>query len=161
MASQSPGGPLNLINVNYYFPRSVDHYSFNENARMSHLPPVHGVENSPQQIWPWPWPMTFDLDPCDIWPWYMTITLTFDLDLSDLDLDTRDLDLGLPFLILGWKLRFLHFWPWPLTYNLDLQTLPRYDRRSVKSCKGDVHLSKGKQGAIFVTELNQILFPLQ
>ena len=58
--------------------------------------------------------MTYDLDPCNLWPW--PTTLTFDLDL-------RDLDIGQPFLILGWKLEFLHFlplWPWPLTYCRDI-----------------------------------------
>ncbi len=76
----------------------------NENARVSHLLRVDGVQNSPNN---------FDLNPVtltyDLWPW--TTTLTFDLDPCDLDL-------GPSFLKLGWKLEFLHFWPWwswPLT----------------------------------------------
>ncbi len=58
------------------------------------------------------------------WPW--STTLAFDLG----DLDPCELDLGPSFLKLGWKLEFLLFWlrwPWPLTYDLDLQTCPRYD----------------------------------
>ncbi len=48
----------------------------------------------------------FDLD---LRPWPLRpVTLTYDLDLFD-----HDLDLGPPFLILGWKLEFLHLWPWP------------------------------------------------
>ena len=53
-------------------------------------PRVDGVENSPN---------SFDLDLCD--------------------LDPSDLDIGLPFLKLGRKLGFLHFWPhWPWPSNL-------------------------------------------
>ncbi len=58
---------------------------------------------TPKRLWPWP----YDLD---LQPLTLTfMTLTFDLDF------------GLYFLILGWKLEFLHFltlWPWPLTYDL-------------------------------------------
>ena len=54
---------------------------WDENACVSHLPRVDGVESSTQQIWPWPcdldprnlwsWPTTFALDPdtCTLWPW--------------------------------------------------------------------------------------------
>ncbi len=70
---------------------------------------VDGVESSPQQIWPWPTTMTL---------------AAFDLDLSDPSLDSCDIDLGRPFLILGWKLEFLHL---TLTFDLDFQTRPRYD----------------------------------
>ncbi len=71
----------------------------------------------------WPWPNDLDLNPCEPVRWPLILTY-------DLVLDTRDLDLGPPFLIAGWKLEFLHFlpwWLWPLTYDLDLHTLPRYD----------------------------------
>ncbi len=72
----------------------------NENASVSHLPRVDGVESSP--------PNKCDLD-------LRPVTLTtFNLDLCDLDLWPL-------FLILGWKPDFLHFWPFwtrPMTFEL-------------------------------------------
>ncbi len=72
----------------------------NENACVSHLPRVDGVQNSSNNF-------NLDLRP---------LTLTCDLCVLDLDphdLDPHHLDLRPPFLKLGWKLEFLHFWPWP------------------------------------------------
>ncbi len=58
-------------------------------------------------LWPWPWPLS-------LWP------------------DPHDLDLRAPFLELGWKLKFLHFWPcWPLTCEFDLQTCHNSDLDTV------------------------------
>ena len=87
----------------------------NENTRVSHLPWVDGVERSPNRLDLDHVTLTYNRHPCYIWPWPTAL----DLDLCDLD--PPDLDLGPPFLILAWKLEFLHFWPWwpwPLTFKL-------------------------------------------
>ena len=133
-----------------WVPCIIDH----ENARMSQLPRVDGVES-----------FTFNKFYLNIQPWPLwSLTLTYDLDLDqcDLDLDPHNLNIRLwplrpltltydpdlwpwplwpwpwpswpwprtTFFILGWKLEFSHFlpwWPWPLTYDIDLQTWLRYD----------------------------------
>ncbi len=65
-----------------------------ENACVSHLLRTDGVQNSPTNFDINPVTLTFDLNPCDLNP-------------------------GPSFLKLGWKLEFLHFWPWwPWPSNL-------------------------------------------
>ncbi len=79
--------------------------------------------------------VTFDLDLCpwprDLWPWPR-------------DIDLCDLDLGPYFLILGWKLEFLHFFTLvTLTYDLDLQTCSEICCRSM--CVPTCGLASGAQ----------------
>ena len=104
----------------------LTHYSWNFlwnelNAHVSHLPQVDRGENSLNNFdldpvtltyYLWPWPCDFDLLPLILTP----ATFTYDLDLCDFY--PFDLDLGPHFLMLGWKLEYLHFWPWPKTYDL-------------------------------------------
>ena len=59
--------------------------NYHENVRVSHLPRVDWVQNSPNN---------FDLNP-------MTLTYDLDLDPGDLDPDPCDLDLGPSFLKLS------------------------------------------------------------
>ena len=56
---------------------------------------------------------TFDLD-LDLWPWPRVLTLTFDLDLKARSKITK-FDI---------KTRLNTVWPWPLTYNLEIQSQP-------------------------------------
>ncbi len=121
----------------------LTHYSWdflwNEwNAHVSHLPQVDRGENSlnkfqcfsfsvfrppipPHPVtltyYLWPWPCDFDLLPLILTR--ATFTFAYDLDLCDFY--PFDLDLGPHFLMLGWKLEYLNFWPcwpWPKTYDL-------------------------------------------
>ncbi len=56
------------------------------------------------------WPTTLTFDP-DLWPWTrpLNLTPTFDTDLKK----TK---------IIWWHNMFFAVWPWPLTYDLDLQS---------------------------------------
>ena len=100
-------------------------------------------------IWP---SLMFDLDRCDLWPWtvrpwprgHMTSTLIKALENNvwhltltyvTFDLDLRDLWPWRPLIFRSHvkynmqnprKSRFLTWWPWPLSYDLDLLTWPRY-----------------------------------
>ncbi len=119
----------------------------NDNARVSDLPQVDGVENSPNNLDldRWPWSTNFDLDHCDLWPWssqpltltlatltlesrlkieFLTLTYTLIFYLYDLAIDSCDLDLDTRL-----KTRFFYiFWSWPLTFE------PVWDMMVLNEC---------------------------
>ncbi len=47
-------------------PANIYNMVLHENARMSHLPQVHGVENTPNKFDLDPVTLTYDLNPCDL-----------------------------------------------------------------------------------------------
>ena len=90
----------------------------NENAHVSHLPRVDGVERFPYKFYLDPMTLTYDIDPCDLWPWPLwpwpswpwPLTTLSDTGIFNSEVKTR-----------FWALD-LDLWPWPttLTYNLNL-----------------------------------------
>ncbi len=103
---------------------------------------------APQKLWPWY--CDLDLYSYDLWPWplrpftfnLVTLTLksTLKTEMLHFDLDLRPWPLSFVTLTLltlildlssyyaeNWNFYiFWPWWPWPLTYDLDLQSRPRY-----------------------------------